>query len=173
MIVFQVARIQSNPKDCLAGVVMLIEIPLILGLCSPALILLAAVSLVLHSLVFGFITTFQGISIKRPIEPPTQYLWVSLCLGCALLSWFYVLTGLSSQWLVVIGMPACALAAVMFPRLRYKGRAATDHGRAAPTREDTLRVPLLDEIHIPGGVATESQALNGCPEARGGEGGNC
>ena len=148
---------------------MLIEIPLILGLCSPALILLAAVSLVLHSLVFGFITTCQGISINRPIEPPTQYLWVSLCVGYALLSWFYVQTDLSSQWLVVIGMPVCALAAVMFPRVRRKGLAAPDHVRVAPAREDALRVPLLDEIHIPGGVATESRALNDCPRARGGE----
>ena len=54
-----------------------------------------------------------------------RYLWVSLIIGCALPSWMYFESGLHGRWLVVVGMPLCAICGAVLKKHHVSERFST------------------------------------------------
>ena len=88
----------------IAGLVLLIEMPILLGAMVPPLILLAAIALGLNASVFHLVAKV-GISVVERANVPFKYLWLSLILNDCLVTWFFWENDLSGKWIVAVGMP--------------------------------------------------------------------
>jgi hypothetical protein len=98
----------------IAGLVLLIEMPILLGAMVPPLILLAAIALGLNASVFHLVAKV-GISVVERANVPFKYLWLSLILNYCLSTWFFWENGLSGKWIIAVGMPvSIGLGAVSY-----------------------------------------------------------
>jgi hypothetical protein len=85
----------TKSLDCeMASVVMLLEIPLALGFCVPALVPLACVALGAHAAVFNQ----SSLALTDHARPSAGYLCVSLFFGWALVAWVYHESDLHGAW---------------------------------------------------------------------------
>ena len=109
----------------IAGVVMLMEIPLVLGFCVPYLIPLAAISFAAHAAVFHTCVSKFDMALTDAASPSTRYMWVSLVLGYVFLAWFFFECDLCSRWLVILGMPLAIMITLLLWRYRGHTRNST------------------------------------------------
>ena len=103
----------------MAGVVMLLEIPIVLGFCVPILIPLACLSFWLHAAAFEH----SKLPFEENCKPSTHFLGVSLAIGMALLGWIFYESNLHGTWMVLFGTPVTAMCTVYVPWLYEKFRA--------------------------------------------------
>ena len=124
------------------GVVMLLEIPLVLGFVVPLLVPLAFLSTGLHTLVFHFSVSSLGIQLKNHARPSTHYLWLSSFLGWALQVWLYYESGLSGWWLVMGGPPFLVCLILSIPWMLKRHARTTTFDSTSISAD--LGTPLLD-----------------------------
>jgi len=130
------------------GVVMMMELPIILGFSVPVVTLLACLGTALNALVFHTAVARLGIELTNEIKASSHYLWISLAMGCALPSWMYMESNLHGRWVVTVGMPLSALCGA-FAGTRLMQRSARE------VQGHSLREPLMNGD----GLSTERALL--------------
>jgi len=120
------------------GAVLNLELPLLLGFCYPALPVLAGLVVLLNAGVFHTATTYLDlkIALESPARMSVKYLWGSFALGCALIMWLFIECDWHGKWLVIVGMPSCAVAG-------YACWNILSNQRGAPAFRASLSEPLL------------------------------
>ena len=121
---------KENVDTEIAGIVMLLEIPLVrhlcqivrynavlrvvkvLGFCVPLLFPLLCASMYFHATVFKW----SNLPLKGCGMPATRYLWVSIALGVALEVWLYYEARMHGLWIIIAGCPVAALCMLGFAR---------------------------------------------------------
>jgi len=130
------------------GVVMMMELPIILGFSVPIVTLLACLGTTFNAFVFHTVVAHMDVELTDEIKASSYYLWLSLALGCTLPSWMYLENNLHGRWLVVVGMPLSAVCGA-FAGTRIMRQSAME------VRTPSLREPLMDN----GDLSTEGALL--------------
>jgi len=101
----------TSVNRLLFGVVLNLELPLLLGFCYPVVAVLACLAVGLNAGVLYTASTYLGLKLssESPTRMPIRYLWASFALGGALVMWLFVECDWYGKWLVLFGMPGCAL----------------------------------------------------------------
>ena len=138
-----------------ASVVMLLEIPLVLGLCVPLLVPLACAACAAHTAVFHY----AGKSLEHISRPSALYLWFSIVLGYGLQAWFfYESPEMHGRWLFIFGVPVVALSTLVALWVQQERRVV---------RRDGIAVPLLSDNSLPAcGTSNNQEAAFVEPSAR-------
>ena len=95
----------------IATVVMLLEIPLLLGFCVPIVVPLSLLALAGNTCALQF---SRGARLQPHVQFTTFHIWISLVFGALLQIWMFYETQMQGVWLVVIGLPCTGLATLVF-----------------------------------------------------------
>ena len=152
------------PVAVQAGIVMLLEIPLVLGCVVPIILPVASIALALHALAFQFCVSHQGATLQHEASIACRYLWFSLSLGFAYVAWMYVECGWAGQMVVLVGVPVSSLVGgVLVPQLL----AALGHWRSEATIDlPGAAVALLDSGGEDTGTATQLEQIPDLADTR-------
>eukprot|EP00656_Telonema_subtile_P019535 TRINITY_DN20769_c0_g1_i1.p1 TRINITY_DN20769_c0_g1~~TRINITY_DN20769_c0_g1_i1.p1 ORF type:complete len:1082 (-),score=135.68 TRINITY_DN20769_c0_g1_i1:53-3298(-) len=127
-----------------AGIVMLMEYPLVLGLCVPQVVPLAALAIAQGAASFHFAREHFEAELTEELRPSSLYLWCSGMFGYSLVTWFFFCCQLQGAYLVAVGMPLAACGTVFVMRhLRRRSDdarmvCAADLKTSLLQNEDTL-----------------------------------
>ena len=97
--------------NVISDLVFLMEEPLFLGMCVPAMLPLVCVSIATSSVAVNVMISHCGVESTghNSIRHIDVTLITAAILGYALVVWFFISCGLHGSWLVVFGAPFCAL----------------------------------------------------------------
>ena len=96
--------------NVISNLVFLMEEPLFLGMCVPAMLPLVCVSIATSSVAVNVMISHCGVeSTGHNSIRVDGILITAAILGYALVVWFFISCGLHGSWLVVFGAPFCAL----------------------------------------------------------------
>jgi len=137
------------------GTVLNLELPFLLGFCYPALPVLACLVVLLNAGVFYTAATYLELKIasESPARMSFKYLWGSFASGSALIMWLFIECDWHGKWLVIVGMPSCAMAGcACWNMTLWRRRSGTAVLRAS------LLEPLVPAEHELGvqGIALET-----------------
>ena len=154
----------ADPVAVQAGIVMLLEIPLVLGCVVPIILPVASIALGLHALAFQFCVSHQGASLQHEASIACRYLWFSLLLGFAYVAWMSGECGWAGEMVVLVGAPVSSLVGgVLLPQLL----AALGHWRSKATIDlPGGAVALLDSGGEDTGTATQLEQIPDLADTR-------
>jgi len=100
-------KARTSIDRLVVSVVLMLELPLVMGFCYPVLPLLAFLSVRLNAGVFYTVLMHHKPTLDDtvPVRVSPRYLWGSLCIGCALVIWLFVECDFHGRWLVSAGVP--------------------------------------------------------------------
>jgi len=109
------------------GIVLMMELPILLGFCCPWLLLLASCAVgcntgVLYTSIMQFEIVINPKSTTSG-RISTSYLWLSLAMGSALTMWCFVECGLHGWWIAMFQPAVVALVIVIW---RVRQQASED-----------------------------------------------
>eukprot|EP00656_Telonema_subtile_P056764 TRINITY_DN9156_c0_g1_i2.p1 TRINITY_DN9156_c0_g1~~TRINITY_DN9156_c0_g1_i2.p1 ORF type:complete len:279 (+),score=39.01 TRINITY_DN9156_c0_g1_i2:104-940(+) len=104
-------KVTNSIDQQMVGVAMLIEYPLVLGFCVPALLPLSALALAHSAAVFHCATRHLNLEMSQA-RPSSAYMAMAWVLGCAMNAWFFLACGLYGGYLMAVGMPVSGGVAV-------------------------------------------------------------
>jgi len=126
-----------------AGVVMMLELPIIVGVAVPIVVPLACLATALNACMFHSAVKHFGIKLEEQVKASTRYLWFSSLLGYALYAWLFMENDLNGKWLMLLGMPGCALLVLAVPWRFISPQHTPDHELVV--EQASLYGPLLEE----------------------------
>ncbi len=94
------------------------EYALVFGLAIPVVLPMLVIVLAVQCAVLHFAKEHFLLRVIHIHRPPLSYLWFSVCLGYALLAWFFVDNDLHGTWLAVLGPPTLVLCMLLYEQLR-------------------------------------------------------
>jgi len=126
----------------IVNVVLMLELPFVLGFCCPWLPLLACLAVGCNAgVLYTSLVQFGAVLDENdPIRLSPRYLWSSLAIGCALTMWLFFENGLHGRWLLAFGTPLAIVLVLVTRRLKMRVR----NRHAKETLLIEMRVPLLN-----------------------------
>jgi len=135
---------RTSMDRLIVNVVLMLELPFVLGFCCPWLPLLACLAVGCNAGVFyTSLVQFGAVfDDNDPIRLSPRYLWSSLAIGCALTMWLFFENGLHGSWLLAVGAPS-AIVLVLVTRRHLAMRMRSRHASLIE-----LRVPLINAASV-------------------------
>ena len=99
------------------------EYALVFGLAIPVMLPLLVIVLSVQCAVLHFAKEHCLLPVIHNRRPPLSYLWFSVCLGYALMVWFFVDNDLHGTGLAVLGPPTLILYMVLYEQLKTPARS--------------------------------------------------
>jgi hypothetical protein len=96
------------------------EYALVFGLAIPAMLPMLVIVLAVQCAVLHFAKEHFLLRVIHIHRPPLGYLGFSVCLGYALLAWFFVDNDLHGKGLAVLGPPMLVLYVLLYEKLKRK-----------------------------------------------------
>jgi len=137
------------------GIIMMLQLPIILGFAVPIITPLACLGVALNACMFHSAVAHLEIQLTDESQASITYLWISFGIGYGLVAWLFLESELHGMWLVVVGVPVCTTFVMVMPWTKWNQGARS-----------VLEEPLLAEEDDSLTVCSSTTSLGPSPTSR-------